>query len=132
MLSLRFAAWRDPDIYNDYMLMFFKHADVQALAAIEAYETQRNLQQERVVVSSPQGRYEISRYCPHRGQDFSEGGVVEGGTIRCLAHNLQFDLETGACLNAVRSEPIVTRRLDDTDDSTGGRDEPVDVGRARA
>jgi len=132
MLSLRFSAWRDPDIFNDYMLMFFKHADAQALAAIEAYETQRNLQQERVVVSSPQGRYEISRYCPHRGQDFSEGGVVEGGTIRCLAHNLQFDLETGVCLNAVRSDPIVTRRLDDTDDSTGGRNEPVDAGRARA
>jgi L-ascorbate metabolism protein UlaG (beta-lactamase superfamily)/nitrite reductase/ring-hydroxylating ferredoxin subunit len=129
MLSLRFSARRDPDIFNDYMLVFFKHADARALAAIEAYETDRNLQQERVVVSSPQGRYEISRYCPHRGQDFSEGGVVEGGTIRCLAHNLRFDLETGACLNAVRSEPIVTRRLDAAEGPGRERHEPVEAGR---
>lgn len=132
MLSLRFSAWRDPDIFNDYMLLFFKHADVQALAAIEAYETGRNLQDERVVVSSPQGRYEISRYCPHRGQDFSEGGLIEGGTIRCLAHNLRFDLDTGACLNAVRSDPIATRRLDGAEGSHAANDEAVEVGRARA
>jgi L-ascorbate metabolism protein UlaG (beta-lactamase superfamily)/nitrite reductase/ring-hydroxylating ferredoxin subunit len=129
MLSLRFSARREPDIFNDYMLVFFKHADVRALAAIEAYETERNLQKERVVVSSPQGRYEISRYCPHRGQDFSEGGVVEGGTIRCLAHNLRFDLETGTCLNAVRSEPIATRRLDAAEGSNVERHEPVKAGR---
>ena len=29
-LSLRFSAWRDPDIYNDYLIGFLKHAEPQA------------------------------------------------------------------------------------------------------
>ena len=30
--------------------------------------------------------------------------------IRCLGHNLQFDLLTGACINA-RCDPLVTKKL---------------------
>ena len=53
---------------------------------------------------------EISRYCPHAGEDLAIGGIVTDGAIRCLGHNLEFDLATGTCLNA-RCDPLATRRL---------------------
>jgi nitrite reductase/ring-hydroxylating ferredoxin subunit len=36
--------------------------------------------------------------------------MVVGDAIRCLGHNLEFDLATGTCLNA-RCDPLVTRSL---------------------
>ena len=108
-LSLRFSAWRDPDIYNDYLIGFLKHAEPQALQAIAAYEQNRS-SDERIVVDAPGGPYEIARYCPHAGEDLAIGSAVRDGVIRCLGHNLEFDLATGACLNA-RCDPLITRRL---------------------
>ena len=108
-LSLRFAAWRDPDIYNDYLIGFLKHAEPQALQAVAAYE-QRRAVDEKIVVDSPAGRYEISRYCPHAGEDLAIGSMVLGDVIRCLGHNLEFDLATGTCINA-RCDPLITRSL---------------------
>ena len=108
-LSLRFSAWRDPDIYNDYLIGFLKHAEPHALHAIEDYEQSRS-HDEKIVVDAPGGRYEIARYCPHAGEDLAIGSAISGGVIRCLGHNLEFDLATGACLNA-RCDPLVTRRL---------------------
>jgi UDP-MurNAc hydroxylase len=109
-LSLRFKAWRNPDIYNDYLIGMLKHAEPEALDAIEKYELSR-AGDERLQVQGSDGTYEISRYCPHAGEDLAIGGVVlEGGNvIRCLGHNLEFDLKTGACLNA-RCNPLLTRR----------------------
>ena len=57
-LSLRFSAWRHPDIYNDYLIGFLKHAEPQALQAIAAYEQNRS-SDERIVVDAPGGRYEM-------------------------------------------------------------------------
>ena len=108
-LSMRFSAWRDPDIYNDYLIGFLKHAEPQALQAVADYE-QRRAVDEKIVVDAPAGRYEISRYCPHAGEDLAIGSTVAGGVIRCLGHNLEFDLATGACINA-RCDPLITRSL---------------------
>ncbi|HEY2129026.1 MAG TPA: MBL fold metallo-hydrolase [Streptosporangiaceae bacterium] len=115
-LSLRFSAWRDPDIYNDYLIGFLKHAEPQALHAIEDYEQSRS-HDEKIVVDAPGGRYEIARYCPHAGEDLAIGSAIRDGVIRCLGHNLEFDLATGTCLNA-RCDPLVTRRLTTTASTT--------------
>jgi L-ascorbate metabolism protein UlaG (beta-lactamase superfamily)/nitrite reductase/ring-hydroxylating ferredoxin subunit len=108
-LSMRFSAWRDPDIYNDYLIGLLKHAEPQALDAVEAYERGRETG-EKIVVDAPHGRYEISRYCPHAGEDLAIGSIVVDGVLRCLGHNLEFDLATGTCLNA-RCDPLITRSL---------------------
>lgn len=108
-LSLRFSAWRDPDIYNDYLIGLLKHAEPQALKAIEVYEQSRSAE-EKIVVDAPSGRYEIGRYCPHAGEDLAIASTVIADAIRCLGHNLEFDLSTGACLNA-RCDPLSVRRL---------------------
>jgi hypothetical protein len=42
LLSLRFSAWRSPDVYNDYLVGLLKHADTEALQAVEHYETTRD------------------------------------------------------------------------------------------
>jgi len=117
-LSLRFSAWRDPDIYNDYLIGFLKHAEPQALQAIAGYEQSRS-SDEKIVVDAADGRYEIARYCPHAGEDLAIGSAVRAGVIRCLGHNLEFDLATGTCLNA-RCDPLVTRRLAAAADTTTG------------
>jgi UDP-MurNAc hydroxylase len=126
-LSLRFKAWRNPDIYNDYLIGLLKHAEPEALGAIERYEQSR-AGDERLQVRGSDGMYEISRYCPHAGEDLAIGGVLlEGDVIRCLGHNLEFDLKTGACLNA-RCNPLATRRTLAHAEQDGNRGEPHLVG----
>lgn len=108
-LSLRFSAWRNPDIYNDYLMGLLKHADEKALAAVERYELSR-ANDEKIVVTSGERHYEISRYCPHAGEDLAVGSTVIDGMIRCLGHNLEFDLASGSCLNA-RCDPLTSRQI---------------------
>jgi len=62
---MRFSTWRDPDMYNDYLIGLLKHAEPQALQAVEAYELRRAID-EKIVIDAPTGRYEISRYCPRQ------------------------------------------------------------------
>ncbi len=103
-LSLRIKASRDPDVYNDYLVGLLKHADPDALDAIETYETTRD-PDESIVLTDGSTDYIVSRYCPHAGEDLQHGGIVRDGVLRCLGHNFDFDLETGACLNA-RCDPL--------------------------
>ncbi|HEX9554293.1 MAG TPA: MBL fold metallo-hydrolase [Streptosporangiaceae bacterium] len=109
LLSMRFSAWRNPDIYNDYLVGLLKHAEPDALACVEAYERGRTAD-EKVVVESAGVRYQVSRYCPHAGEDLAMSSTIADGVIRCLGHNLEFDLATGSCLNA-RCDPLATRTL---------------------
>jgi UDP-MurNAc hydroxylase len=110
LLSFRFSAWRDPDVYNDYLVGLLKHADRAALREVERYDANRDVGA-RIVVESQHGGYELNRYCPHAGEDLGENGVVVGRSIRCLGHNYEFDLETGECTNG-RCAPLKTRRVE--------------------
>jgi nitrite reductase/ring-hydroxylating ferredoxin subunit len=109
LLSFRFSAARDPDVYNDYLVGLLKHADRASLRAVEEYDANRDADA-TIVVQSDHGGYELNRYCPHAGEDLGENGVVDGRVIRCLGHNYEFDLETGACVNG-RCAPLSTRAL---------------------
>jgi L-ascorbate metabolism protein UlaG (beta-lactamase superfamily) len=105
LLSLRFIARRQPDRYNDYLVGLLKHADRAALRAVEQFEAARD-PQETIEITAGAARVRVSRFCPHAGEDLAETGVVVNGVLRCLGHNFEFDLSTGACLNA-RCDPIV-------------------------
>jgi UDP-MurNAc hydroxylase len=135
LLSLRFSARREPDRYNDYLVGLLKHADRAALHAVEKYEAARDPGATIEVTVQGQPR-RISRYCPHAGEDLALGAVIEGTTIRCLGHNFEFDLGTGACLNAkcdplVVSEPVhVPRQRGPEDRGPEGRG--PDTGRWRS
>jgi UDP-MurNAc hydroxylase len=108
-LSLRFEAWRDPDVYNDHLLGLLKFAEPNALEAVEAFETTM-ASDERITVHSEGNTYSIQRYCPHAGNDLlNTGEVLPGGILRCLAHHYEFDLATGRCINGNCSGLIVER-----------------------
>ncbi len=110
LLSMRFSARRDPDRYNDYLVGLLKHADRAALRAVEDFEAARN-PQETIEVSVDGRPRRVSRFCPHAGEDLAETGIVVGGVLRCLGHNFEFDLDTGACLNA-RCDPLLVESAD--------------------
>ena len=109
LLSLRFSAWRDPDVYNDYLVGLLKHADPSALQAVEEYETGRD-PNDTVALRDGDREVAVSRYCPHAGEDLAESSVISNGVLRCLAHNFEFDLASGACINA-RCDPLVVHPL---------------------
>jgi nitrite reductase/ring-hydroxylating ferredoxin subunit len=113
LLSLRFSAWREPDVYNDHLIGLLKHADWHALHAIERYE-QRSASNATIRVQGATSEYEIGRYCPHAGEDLTHCSVIEGDVLRCLGHNFEFDLVTGACLNG-RCAPLHSRATASTE-----------------
>lgn len=107
-LSCRMRAWRDPDLYNDYLLGILKFADPAALAAVEAWETTPRDQQ-TITVRSSNRIFEVQRFCPHAGQDLLEVGEIHpGDIIRCNGHHFEFDLASGACVNG-KAQPLATR-----------------------
>jgi UDP-MurNAc hydroxylase len=98
-LSLRFEAWRDPDVYNDHLLGLLKFAEPEALEAVEAFETSMD-SDERITIHAEGKSYSIGRYCPHAGNDLlNTAEILPGGIVRCLAHHYEFELETGRCVN---------------------------------
>ena len=107
LLSLRFRAARDPDVYNDYLVGLLKHADAAALHAVEEHEVGR-MDDETIEVVAGDRTWTVGRYCPHAGEDLAIGAVVSNGTLRCLSHNFDFDLASGECLNA-RCDPLRVR-----------------------
>ena len=111
LLSLRFTAWRDPDLYNDHLLGLLKFARPEALAAVERFETSL-ASDERITIHADGHAYRVQRYCPHAGNDLLETGeVLPGGVLRCLAHHYEFDLATGACTNS-SCAPLSTERIE--------------------
>lgn len=108
LLSLRFSAERDPDVYNDHLLGLLKFDHVLALEAVEQFE--RGESSETIEVRTEDGtRYEIAKYCPHAGASL-ERAPIEGRRITCLLHHYVFDLDTGDCLSG--NCRLATRRID--------------------
>lgn len=114
LLSLRISCKRNPDLYNDYLVGLLKHADADALDAVEIWETEAAAARAGVgtiTVEAGGQRYEVSRLCPHAGEDLSVGAVIVGDRLRCLGHNYEFDLTTGECVNA-RCAPLSSKPVD--------------------
>lgn len=99
LLSLRFNAWRHPDLYNDHLLGLLKFASSDALDAVERFEAAAG-DGATITVRADGRSYQVQRYCPHAGHDLQDSGaVMPGGVLVCLGHHYEFDLETGRCLN---------------------------------
>lgn len=48
-----------------------------------------------LIISTDEGEYEVSRFCPHEGADLSKGYIDENEMIRCPWHHLMIDPKTG-------------------------------------
>ena len=111
LLSLRFDAHREPDLYNDHLLGLLKFAEPKALDAVQSFEGSLRFD-ERITVQADGSSYSVSRYCPHAGNDLLETGeVLPGRILQRLAHHYAFDLETGRCVNGTTS-PLSVHKLE--------------------
>lgn len=93
LLSLRFTAARDPDVFNEYLFMFLRFADAASYEQIERYDERKALD-ERFELSHAGRRYRVQRYCPHAMGDLAKAEVVDGYLV-CPNHGWQFSLVDG-------------------------------------
>jgi UDP-MurNAc hydroxylase len=118
-LSCRMRVWREPDVYNDHLLGLLKFAQRRPLAAVEEWEMSRRDGQ-TITVRSGGRTFEVSRFCPHAGQDLLEvGEILPGDILRCNGHHLEFDLLSGVCVNG-SIDPLSSRLAADCDQENVG------------
>jgi nitrite reductase/ring-hydroxylating ferredoxin subunit len=129
-LSMRFTAWREPDVFNHALFALLVNFDDRRLRSAERRFGSQAASPTSAVAGTPnraEGANEdvfavcyggeqflVQRYCPHMGADMSLVGQVHDGTITCARHGWQFRLSDGACVN-VSGVRIVVRpgRLQD-------------------
>lgn len=110
LLSLRVNASREPDHYNEFLVVFLRFANPDSYRAYARYEKQKQLD-ERAVVADDGTSYEIQRYCPHAMADLSQGQIKDG-CIVCPGHGWAFRLDNGLC--TTNSAAIAVRPLPPT------------------
>lgn len=98
-LSLRFSAWREPDLFNYYFYSLLKHMDRERLEEAEQAFFADRREDEMFDLEHDGRQLRVQRYCPHLGSDLSEIGVIEGDQLVCPRHGWTFCLQTGKCLN---------------------------------
>ena len=97
LLSLRFRAHRDPDVYNQHLFTFLKMADHAALQAIAQAELSAGEKPADTFMLEHEGEvYEVQRFCPHAGSDLTGAEIVEGRIV-CPGHHWHFRIGSGAC-----------------------------------
>ena len=107
-LTFRQRITRFPDGYARWENAFLtlQTRDLPAFA-----RRMREPQAERIVVTTPAGKYEVDRYCPHIGADLSRAWfyTAEPNFLVCPLHYWLFDLsKQGACT----SSPISIHALE--------------------
>ena len=96
-LSMRFEAERNPDKYNEFLMIFLKYPNKSILKRHELYIKSKKLD-EKFLLFTDGKQYECQKYCPHANGDLSKGKVVDNNLI-CPLHAWEFSLEDGHCLN---------------------------------
>ncbi|MDI2124557.1 MBL fold metallo-hydrolase [Yinghuangia seranimata] len=109
LLSLRFDARRDPDRYNEFLVVFLRFANPDSYRAYARYERGKR-SDERTVVEHEGCRYEIQRYCPHAMADLA-GAEIRDGSVVCPGHGWTFRLSDGGCPTSATK--LAVRRLTD-------------------
>ena len=96
-LSCKCTFERQPDLYNPWIISFFRNLNNNRLKKIYELTQSTEVLDGKMVV----GDYEINRYCPHQQYDLMYHGKVdlENKTIQCLGHGWKWDLETCEGIN---------------------------------
>ncbi|MPZ15405.1 MAG: Rieske 2Fe-2S domain-containing protein [Chloroflexi bacterium] len=118
LLSLRFAARCDPDVYNWPLFAVLRYGADPALIA-EVERTMRQGESDRIRVVDGNRAYDIQRYCPHAGEDLSFGRVL-GGKLICPRHGWTFDLRGGG--TCVRGGNLPIRIYEELEAASGAAD----------
>ena len=94
-LSLRFKAFRDPDIHNQALQTFLYYADDQMYKVYEDYFIDQR-SKETFILKYEGCVYKVQKYCPHAGADLEKGEIIDGEII-CPNHGWGFRISDGLC-----------------------------------
>jgi len=108
LLSIRFKATRNPDIYNEALIVFLRFADANSYKAYELYETHKDFS-DTFLLEHEGKKYEVQRYCPHAMGDLSKGRIIDG-CIVCPNHGWTFSIKDGQCVS--KNSSIKIKRVD--------------------
>ena len=97
LLSLRFKATRNPDIFNEFLIVFLRFADPACYNQYELFEKRKNVS-DTFILNHEDKQFEVQKYCPHAMGDLSKG-VIENNCIVCPNHGWIFSLDDGECIN---------------------------------
>ncbi|MGH9921946.1 MAG: Rieske 2Fe-2S domain-containing protein [Nitrososphaerales archaeon] len=95
-LSRRFHASRNPDVYNEFLIVFLRFADSHSYKAYELYDKNKDAR-ETFEMEYEGEKYKVQRYCPHAMGDLSKAKIVNG-CIVCPGHGWTFSIRDGTCL----------------------------------
>jgi len=108
LLSLQFKASRNPDMYNEALIVFLRFADANSYKAFEMYETRKDFS-DTFILEHEGKKYEVQRYCPHAMGDLSKGRIIDG-CIVCPNHGWTFSIDDGKCVS--KNSSIRIKKLD--------------------
>ena len=120
-LSLRFKAFRDPDVHNQALQTFLYYADDEMYEVYENYFIEER-GKETFTLEYEGCVYKVQKYCPHAGADLEKGEIIDGEII-CPNHGWGFRISDGLCPahnSKISSELIATdsERVDIRDDTS--------------
>lgn len=98
LLSLRFNASRNPDIFNEFLVVFLRFADPASYKQYELYEKRKNVT-DTFVLDHKGEKFKVQKYCPHAMGDLSKGQIIDDCVV-CPNHGWIFSLVDGVCLNS--------------------------------
>ena len=106
-LSLRWIAHRNPDSYNEDLVVFLRFANPDSYLEYETWQQHRSIGR-FFEVAHGDTILEIQSACPHAGGDLSRG-VITDGFIVCPLHGWKFSLKDGSCVQS-RKHRIAVRQ----------------------
>jgi len=88
---------RNPDVFNPWLLAFFRNLTNDRLQKIYNLTKSTEVLEGKMIV----GDYEVNRYCPHQQYDLKYHSKIDlkNKTIQCLGHGFKWDLETCEGIN---------------------------------
>ena len=94
LLSMRVELSREPDVYNEPLIVFLRFADASQFERFEAYEKTKEAN-DRFRLEHGGRSLMVQRTCPHAGGDLSKGRV-EDDFIVCPGHGWRYSLLDGS------------------------------------
>ena len=98
-LSMRFQAWREPDLFDDILFATLKNMDSRRLEIAELLYQEPEIGKGMFDLRVDGRKCRVQRFCPHLGSDLQKIGTVQDGLITCGRHGWAFRLSDGRCEN---------------------------------
>jgi UDP-MurNAc hydroxylase len=95
LLSRRIRASRNPDIYNEFLIVFLRFRDRNSFHAYEKWDRNKS-PEETFCLEYNEQKFRVQRYCPHARGDLAKGMIVNGELV-CPGHGWTFSLSDGNC-----------------------------------